>query len=897
MNVLEKHINRKTIILMSFLFPLGVLVGCMIAFEVGFFGDYSFVIIDGLHQYMPFFSVLYDKLKSGGSLFYTFRAGLGLNFLALISYYLSSPLNLLILLFKKSQLNTAVSLLIVLKLSLSGLFAGIYFNSRTRRPNLIVLAAAMAYALNSFMIGYCWNVMWLDAIMVLPLIIMGIERLIQGKGGWLYGISLAYALYGNYYIGYMICIFSVLWFLFYTFKDGRQFFVRGLTFAGYSLLAGGMAAFMLLPAYMGIKQTAAGDEMVLPGHSFTVGIAEIINRQFDLAAPISNDNFDGNINLYMGIFVLFAAVLYFLNKEIHAGEKIKKLLLIAFFYLSFCENILNFIWHGFHDQYGIPNRFSFLMGFLLIAMMVDTFDHYEGMRGWHVGIACALVAGLMYYGYRFGDNAMEDKIYGVAGMLLLAYALFLFLALISRKHGYIFRYGFILMAVVEMCTTTALGYQEVGQISVSKFFSGTDDMEQAVSALDDGTFYRSELASAKMVDEATWYRLNNVGLFGSTASASTVEIMDSLGFYTGCNEYLYKGATPVTNLMFGLRYLYYHPEDDLVSDFTYRDQFGDFSAYENPAAKALSIGYMVSTDVDSWYYDSDYPFYVLNDYADMALGIQDIFREIRIEDPVTNGCSADRTNDGEYYFTFEEAQADNLTFTIEAKRNMPYFYLHFDGTQVENTEIAVDGETRITGDIDGHIVPLGAVDKGSVITVRMELKGEDENGYVRLSAADLDREAFREMVNKVAAQTFIINRFTDNSFEGMVTAGQDQELMFSIPYDTGWQITVDGEQTKADRIGNAFLSLYLEEGNHYITLKYEPPGFSLGWKISLISCLLFMAAIGGGFFIRLKKRRALQKLLDELESPEHFARAQDPETEESAQAQAPETEDPAGKNE
>ena len=55
MNVLEKHINRKTIILMSFLFPLGVLVGCMIAFEVGFFGDYSFVIIDGLHQYMPFF--------------------------------------------------------------------------------------------------------------------------------------------------------------------------------------------------------------------------------------------------------------------------------------------------------------------------------------------------------------------------------------------------------------------------------------------------------------------------------------------------------------------------------------------------------------------------------------------------------------------------------------------------------------------------------------------------------------------------------------------------------------------------------------------------------------------------------------------------------------------------
>ena len=85
--------------------PLIVMIGCCIAFGVQPFGDNSLLIIDGLHQYMPFYSILYDKLKSGGSLFYSFRAGLGINFLSLYAYYLSSPLNLLILFFKVNPFN------------------------------------------------------------------------------------------------------------------------------------------------------------------------------------------------------------------------------------------------------------------------------------------------------------------------------------------------------------------------------------------------------------------------------------------------------------------------------------------------------------------------------------------------------------------------------------------------------------------------------------------------------------------------------------------------------------------------------------------------------------------------------------------------------------------------
>ena len=78
-----------------------------------------------------------------------------------------------------------------------------------------------------------------------------------------------------------------------------------------------------------------------------------------------------------------------------------------------------------------------------------------------------------------------------------------------------------------------MGFNENGQISVSKFFYGTEDMEKAAASLKDETFYRSELASALMVDENAWYPINSVGLFGSTATDRMVNMMDNLGFYTG----------------------------------------------------------------------------------------------------------------------------------------------------------------------------------------------------------------------------------------------------------------------------------------------------------------------------------------------------------------------------
>ena len=73
------------------------------------FGEESFLRTDLYHQYAPFFSEFQYKLQHGGSLFYSWNIGLGVNFTAIYAYYLASPLNWFVLLFPKRFVINIVS--------------------------------------------------------------------------------------------------------------------------------------------------------------------------------------------------------------------------------------------------------------------------------------------------------------------------------------------------------------------------------------------------------------------------------------------------------------------------------------------------------------------------------------------------------------------------------------------------------------------------------------------------------------------------------------------------------------------------------------------------------------------------------------------------------------------
>lgn len=193
-----------------------------IAIGVWPFGDGTVLIIDSLHQYLPFYTDFHEKLVHRSSLLYSFSAGLGYNFWATYAYYLASPTNFLIALVPKANVCDFMDYSILVKVALCGGIFTWYLYRRRRRSGLFPVAFGTMYALSFYMIGYYFNLMWLDSIAMLPLIMKGIEqicgigddgRMDDSSDGRLYGLALFYGLWCNYYIGFMLCLFSVLYYI------------------------------------------------------------------------------------------------------------------------------------------------------------------------------------------------------------------------------------------------------------------------------------------------------------------------------------------------------------------------------------------------------------------------------------------------------------------------------------------------------------------------------------------------------------------------------------------------------------------------------------------------------------------------------------------------------------
>ena len=85
----------RLVLLLSFCIPMLLLAVGFVLQQVHPFGDRQILVTDFWHQYYPFLRLLHEKLRSGGSLLYTWDSGMGTNFLSIFAYYAASPLNLL----------------------------------------------------------------------------------------------------------------------------------------------------------------------------------------------------------------------------------------------------------------------------------------------------------------------------------------------------------------------------------------------------------------------------------------------------------------------------------------------------------------------------------------------------------------------------------------------------------------------------------------------------------------------------------------------------------------------------------------------------------------------------------------------------------------------------------
>ena len=178
-------------------------------------GDRTVLRMDLYHQYGPLYAELYDRITGGYSLVYSWTSGLGSGFLGNFFNYCCSPFALIMLLLGHKNMPEAIAIMILLKAVLSSVTFTYYINKSTGSPKKYSAAFGLLYTFCGYFVAYSWNIMWLDAITVFPLVILGIERIINQKKPFLFLGAMVYTMITNYYMAYMVVLFSCIYFLYY----------------------------------------------------------------------------------------------------------------------------------------------------------------------------------------------------------------------------------------------------------------------------------------------------------------------------------------------------------------------------------------------------------------------------------------------------------------------------------------------------------------------------------------------------------------------------------------------------------------------------------------------------------------------------------------------------------
>ena len=388
----------------SFFLPFFILTVICIFHDVYPFGEQCILHIDMYHQYCPFFTELMDKIKHGGSMFYSWNIGLGADFISLYAYYLASPLNWLLLLCPQNHVIEFMTLLVILKISLAGLFFGYYLKEHFEKNHAAISIFATAYALCGFSAAYAWDIMWLDCMMLAPLVVLGLEQLIKEKKVLLYYISLSLCIISNYYIAIMVCIFQVIWFVITWLENKETGIGAWIRFTIYSLLAGGTGAILIIPEAITLGASGSQNISFPDTMEWYFNIIAELGRHSVMTEPYTGK--DHWPNIYCGVFVLLLFVLYLFNREISWKKKLSHGLLAAFFVISFSNNILDFIWHGMHFPDSLPGRQTFLYAFLMLAVSYEAFLHFKGTRFLDVIAAGVASVGLMAVSCHFSDGTI-----------------------------------------------------------------------------------------------------------------------------------------------------------------------------------------------------------------------------------------------------------------------------------------------------------------------------------------------------------------------------------------------------------------------------------------------------------------------------------------------------------
>lgn len=827
-----------------FLTPI-IILDFVLIIKYGIKGFGNLFIIGDMHsQYASLIKWMQGVLQGTNNLFYSFSKGIGGNMFSTFTYYLSSPLNLLLLFFDKSNYIDAIALLIHIKIGLCAVSMYIFLKYKFKNISFLnVTIFSVIYALSGAIVNFYSNIMWLDIAYMTPLVIMGLDKIIHKEKSYQYIIFLSLSIISNFYMAYMLCIFCVIYYVYemiITYKKNDKEIIFKLTkkFILYSLLSALISSIIIIPMVMDMTNMFRYG-INKPIFYFDLNAIPMIFSKLFIGSMNVDVMFSHNeANLYISLFSLLLVIFFFFNKKVCRKEKVSTGLVILIFILSILFNGLNLIWHGFSFPNGYNYRFVFFMTFFLVMISCKQFllqKEKIKLRKIHryliFMIGLILLSVFLNYKYEYLSN---DKIIITLIFIIIYFICIVFrykknciviLAVILIELGINVNYSFLTKKTINKLYLekyNSLTVENIQQYSnyLCSFMNNDDlnyriDTRQLVSYNDGLVCNYSTLNTALSTNHARYYKfLNNAG-FSVTYST----IIDDFENGPFIDSILGLESIYNTNTSYQPYYIY-QTEYEMTNFEEYNQNYIE---YKNPYA--LHLGYIVQKNSEVKFNKN--PFEYQNELAKNMSGLDiNIFDKVKtrlVEIPNKN------------------TQA--LSFYLENKNYYIYNY------------VPIPINTTYYGELNiyGVVVKSYVAGSNGIIALEDHLVGEEiivsytpteeYKDYVDLQIYSFNQKNFEMVINKLKKSQLEVTKRDKNTLEGNITVSQnDALLMITVPYEKGWYIYVDGKKVDYEEVYDTFIGIHLNEGSHEIKMVFYSPGIVIGSIMTLagISILCVM---------------------------------------------------------
>lgn len=804
------------------------------------FGDNTFLMFDMKRQYVDYYSYLKSIYSGENNLFYSFSTTLGSGIFGFFVYYLSSPFLIILTAFPQTMLPLGIEIVIGIRLMLASFIMNLFIQ-RFFCDDYYTIVSSLSWSFSSFLFAHSMNMMWMDVVILLPIVIWTLENLISQEKYKIkelkdifslnisYVVSIFLIFYLNYYMSYQVMLFVIMWLVMRFVIQKDMFSIRKILQVAFNTMLGILLdAVFLIPTALELFNspkdiTRLGLE--LTGRNITP--LEVFSKLGTMSYDIDEARF-GDPQIFCGILFLVLIVLFFMDSKISKRERIGIGILFGILLVSFCIDLFNLIWHAGMEPSGHPYRQAFIWIFLsILCGSRFLMDIKEELSFKKLAIAAGIIAFIFIFSLSKRYAHVSTLTIVVSWGFLLGIFCILFFALKCKNKTISFALtillGLIQVLDISINAIYTYNYQSMNNNHMSDYRYTVSTALNAVDTIksNDTSFYRMENLTPRQQNDGMQYKFSGVTHYSSAGMTYVRDFLQELG-YNDDTLYTNYGAdnTKLADSILGIKYLISDGSVTVHSDYSKKSSETAEMIYENPYALPIAVG------VHNYELPNDKvlemnPFDLQEDIYQRLLNHDiDVFRDADVK-------REDYSKDGKSCCKYQ------VTPSINGE-----LYMYIEGikeyTQGLIIEINDEFKCSYGNDSSMKVLNLGTYRAGDTINISVIGDASDSIlGKAIFVTEDISviEDAYRSSKSMFAT----VKKVSSSSLQ--ITTPNCTGVFVSIPYEKGWTITVDGIRTQASMAYGSLMYIPIDSNanTHYVDMQFTPEGFNVGLIISIIA--------------------------------------------------------------